>query len=149
TIEQETQYPFDGTVTFTLKLTKAAKFPLYFRIPGWCDRATQITSGWKGDVSSKGKYLRIEDTWKNGQKVTLRFAMPVRVKTWKAQHNNVSIYRGPLAFSIRIEERASKLDAKEKNHHLAGSLAVEGFDVWEILPGSPWNYGLVLDKDSP
>jgi hypothetical protein len=149
TIEQRTHYPFDQKIVFTMKMKQPARFPFYLRVPGWCRQAEVSDGDWRTVRKSRGKYLRLEQNWKDGDQIELTLDMPVRVETWKGQHNNVSVYRGPLAFSIKIEERINKLDAKEKNRYLAGSLPVEGFDVWEILPGSPWNYGLVLDRDAP
>ena len=38
-IAEDTHYPFEETVRFTVKSGKPVEFPLYFRLPGWCKQA--------------------------------------------------------------------------------------------------------------
>jgi len=69
--------------------------------------------------------------------VRLFFFLVIAVRTWEKLGNSVSIRRGPLWFSLKIEEEWKRYG---------------GTDTWpafEILPASPWNYGLVLDPRSP
>ena len=37
TIHEETNYPFNGSVKFRIKLKEPARFPVYLRVPGWAD----------------------------------------------------------------------------------------------------------------
>jgi DUF1680 family protein len=43
TITEETNYPFNGLITFTISTEKPVKFPLEFRIPGWADSVERST----------------------------------------------------------------------------------------------------------
>jgi hypothetical protein len=47
---------------------------------------------------------------------------------------SATIDRGPLSYSVRIEERWSRCGG------------TDGWPEWEVAPTTPWNYGLVLDK---
>jgi DUF1680 family protein len=43
-ITEETDYPFRDTVKFTIETANPAKFPLYLRVPRWCDSASRSAS---------------------------------------------------------------------------------------------------------
>src|SRR5258708_27802598 len=38
TISEDTVYPFDGRITFTIRTPNPVGFPLHLRIPRWCDQ---------------------------------------------------------------------------------------------------------------
>ena len=77
-----------------------------------------------------------------GEVLTLTFDMEISLTKWHV-NGSVSVERGPLTYSVRIKEkyRVPK-DALAYNHP-------EGYlwENYEILPDSPWNYGLVKDGD--
>jgi hypothetical protein len=59
----------------------------------------------------------------------------------EARYNNaVSILRGPLYFVLKVGERYKEI----KRHH-------DAFPVidWSIEPTTPWNYGLLVDRENP
>ncbi len=137
TIVQKTDYPFDGTVRLKIKLPQKTKFPLYLRIPGWAKGAEVRFSGQKERPQS-GTFFAIDREWKPGETVTLRFPMEVRTET--RFNNSVAILRGPVYYSLRIGEHYQKV----RSHH--GVLPVND---WAIYPTTPWNYGLIIDRDNP
>jgi hypothetical protein len=79
-----------------------------------------------------GRYLRLDREWAPGDIVEIRFPMPVR--TVRDYNNSVVVQRGPLIFSLPLGESWRKL----RDSGPGGD--------WEIFPTSPWNYGLILDK---
>jgi len=138
TLTEDTRYPFDGAVNISLATPKPVRFPLYFRMPGWCDDPKIMVNGKMAKVDAKPESLvMIERTWSKGDKVTLQFLMEVKVKTWANQKNAVSVEHGPLTFSVKIAENYVPYRPDRK------------WAAWEILAGSPWNYGLVFDKTDP
>ena len=148
TITEDTRYPFRETVKFSLKMKQSVRFPLYFRIPKWCKGATFEINGQPVKVqATPGKYVRIERTWNNEDKITLKLPMTLRLKTWKKNHNSVSVSYGPLTYSLKIKENYIKRNSAKTA--IGDSRWQKGADVknwpsWEIYPASPWNYGLVL-----
>jgi len=147
-ITQKTDYPFDGTIEFTITLDKPTKFPLYFRIPGWADNATLITDRdtpqkkW-GDVDTRippraGYHSRLIRTWKSGDKIVLTLPMELHSET--RYNNAASILRGPLYYSLKIGEKWTKL--KSNDDWLPSA-------DWQIEPTTPWNYGLIIDRAKP
>ncbi len=132
-ITEDTRYPFEEEIRFTVSLPHPAAFPLYLRIPAWCQHAQLTIKGKRvWTVLPAGKLARIDRTWKNGDKVVLKLPMDVTVKIWSGSGNTVSVNRGPLTYSLQIAEDYRRFG---------------GTDAWpafDIFPASPWNYGLVL-----
>lgn len=138
TIAQATEYPFGDTIALAITSPKPVAFPLYLRIPRWCDQATVRVNGKPvAAQAAAGSYLIINRTWKSGDKVALHLPMAVRVRKWTTNQNAVSVDRGPLTYSLSIGERWDRY---------------AGTDQWpeySVYPMSAWNYGLVLDEANP
>ncbi len=138
TVAETTDYPFDGTIQLKLSSPKTVRFPLYLRVPRWCGKPSLRINGTETPVVAEGlSYIRIERDWNDGDAVALQLPMAVRVKTWAKNKNAVSVEYGPLAFSLKIGEEWSRYG---------------GSDAWpelELLPTTPWNYGLVPDAGAP
>ena len=71
--------------------------------------------------------------WSDGDQIRLELPMRVDVKRWSGNKNSASVRRGPLWFSLRIDE------------HMVRYTRDDNFPAWEVYPTAPWNYGLVLD----
>jgi hypothetical protein len=131
---EETDYPFDDSVTFRITTPKPVRFPLYLRRPGWCN-APEISLG--GSPVNIGaapfNYVRINREWRNGDFLTLRLPMQVAVRKWEKNHGAVSVNYGPLSFSLKIAEDWKRY----------GGTA--NWPESEVFAATPWNYGLVLD----
>jgi len=150
---EETRYPFEEQVRFTLRADQAVTFPLYLRIPAWCNTATVSINGKRLSVKPvAGKYLRIEREWKNKDAVTLNLPMRVTVQRWSANHDSASIDYGPLTFSLKIGERYDRFDSVKTAISDSGWQQSADPSLWpsfEIHPTTPWNYGLALDAAHP
>lgn len=145
TIRTDTKYPFEWMMTF--KITDGGgAFPLYFRVPAWCDGAiVWVNDATVTDQGTPGKYVRIERTWKPGDTVTIHVPMRAKTRTWEDNHNSVSVDYGPLTFSLKIEEKYVKVASGETAVHDArwqkGADPSE-WPSWEIHPTSEWNFAL-------
>jgi len=142
TVVEETEYPFDEKITFTVRTDKAVEFPLYVRVPGWADAAEITTPDGKVADPKAGQYLKIARTWKNGD--TVKVTLPMAAKIDRRQNNAVAIRRGPLVYALRIGEDWRKVkdwpDFKAKTPQCAD---------WAIYPKTPWNYALQIDSGNP
>lgn len=149
-IEEETQYPFDGKIFFAIHPSRAGKFPLYFRIPGWCEGASVSINGKRvRQKLPRDKFVRLERAWKDGDSVILNLPMTISTRDWKANHNSVSIDRGPLTFSLEIGEQWKRCDSSRNAIFDSGwqkSADPSEWPSFEIHPTTPWNYGLALDS---
>ncbi len=150
TLTEETNYPFEEQVRFTLSTAKKVQFPIYLRVPKWCDSPAVKVNGKRLKVNAKpSSYIRIERTWKDGDRLTLELPMKLSLRTWEKNHNSVSVDYGPLTFSLKIDERYAKFDSIKTA--IGDSKWQEGVDTdlwpsYEIHPTSAWNYGLVLNE---
>ncbi len=152
-LTEDTRYPFEDVVRFTLNTPQAVNFPLYLRVPGWCKEASVSINGKMADLDARaGSYIRIDREWNEGDKVELHLPMELGVRTWQVNQNSVSVDYGPITFSLRIGEEYKPLNSAETA--IWDSKWQEGADpekwpAFEINPLTPWNYGLVLDQDNP
>ena len=150
---EETHYPFDGSLQFTLRAEKNTSFPLYLRVPGWCDSASVSLNGKHLSLAARpSQFIRIERKWKDNDKVALRLPMKIWVKKWEANRNSVSVGYGALTFSLKIGERYEKRDSTRTavgDSHWQKNADPSKWPSFEILPTTPWNYGLVLNSNQP
>jgi hypothetical protein len=103
-LEQKTRYPWDGDVEITVSPESESEFALFLRIPGWCCRATVSVNDEATRGAVPGDYLKIERTWKAGDRVRLN--LPTGVTLQEADPRvrddlgSVAIQRGPVVYCI-------------------------------------------------
>lgn len=152
TITEDTQYPFNDKLTFTIAAAEKATFPIYFRIPTWTKGATATVNGKKIGSPVAGEYLKIEGEWADGDVVVLTFPMELSLRRWEVNQNSASVNYGPLTLSLQIDERYQAVNSAEKS--IGDSRWQEGADpekwpTYEIYPESAWNYSLILPETNP
>lgn len=135
-IVEETGYPFEEQVRFTVKPEAPTAFPLKLRIPSWCAKPVVKVNGRKQGGVKPGSFHTLTRTWTPGDVVTVDLPMPLRAV--KGVNNSLHITSGPLLFSLRIKEQWT-VATREKS----------GFHEFEITPESPWNYALAIDPKNP
>lgn len=134
-IAEDTGYPFRSTVNFKVDPAQPLRFPLQLRIPAWASGARLEVNGQRQDAPKPGTFARVDRLWRPGDRVKLVFPMAPVISNWL--NNSISVERGPLIFSLPIEERWRKLRDR-------GMTA-----DWEVLPSSSWNFALDLDPQHP
>jgi uncharacterized protein len=108
---QETRYPWDGNVRFTLDLDRPADFVLKLRMPGWCRSASLK---WNGEpvecLEFDQGYINLDCGWSPGDQLELLMEMPVeRVyasPAVKAAARHIAIQRGPLVYCLEQVDHA-------------------------------------------
>ena len=135
-VSAETSYPFGEIIEFKVKSARPVKFPLYLRIPGWCRSPALVVAGQPVVMMARGGYFVLDREWKDGDAVTLKLPMEVKLRLWTDNKNSVSIDRGPVSYALAIGEKWER----------AGG--TDAWPEWQVLPTTPWNYGLVLDDPS-
>jgi hypothetical protein len=148
TIDEKTHYPFSGRVSFTVHVPHSVRFPLYLRVPGWCRNAAVAVNGTTARVAGDpDTYIRLQQTWNDGDSVVLNMPMHVSVIRWAANHNSASVNYGPLTFSLKIKERFEKRDPEKTalgDSRWQPDVDTARWPAYAIYPESPWNYGLLL-----
>lgn len=128
----DTNYPFEEEIRLTINTPRAVQFPLKLRIPGWCAKPVVVVNG-KEQPAAPGQFATVEKSWQNGDQVVLRF--PMSVRTPESVNNSRNVWHGPLLYSLKIEEKWQPF--REENRETA-----PGFEAFDVLPQSPWNYAL-------
>jgi len=136
TILEETDYPFKGNIKFSISTARPVRFPLYLRIPGWADSVTINFKG-KTVTGQAGTTLKLNEKWNDGDVIDM--IIPMKIRTERRYNGAVSVLRGPLYFSLRIDKEYKSVKINYDNFGYKGSVD------WEIYPKSPWNYGLMID----
>jgi uncharacterized protein len=116
-LRQETSYPWDGAVRFTI--ATAGEFTLSLRIPMWASGATAAMNGQHVSEIKAGSFLDIHRTWNAGDVVEL--ALPVSPRFVEANpyveecRNHVAVRLGPLVYcleSVDLPARVSLMDVR-------------------------------------
>lgn len=150
-IIENTNYPFEETITFTVNPSQKIVFPFYLRIPTWADNPTVSINGEISQVPS-GKYVRIQREWQKGDKVTLHVPMKLSQSIWEVNQDSRSINYGPLTFSLKIKEdyrQASSIETAIGDSKWQKNADASKWPTYEIYPASDWNFGLVIDDGKP
>ena len=119
TIQQETNYPWEGDIAIKVIQNKAKAFNMMIRIPGWVQSKVvpsdlysynddifstyEITvNGQKVDGELENGYMVINRNWKKGDVVRIHFDMPVRTVVANPRvtddRGRIAIERGPLVY---------------------------------------------------
>lgn len=148
----EGNYPFEEQVTITIHTEASVNFPLYLRVPTWSDHTTVTINGMPIDIKPvAGKYLRLQQTWKNGDRVQLHFPMTIKTRVWQENKGSISIDYGPLTLSLKIDEQykqrsSSDPEMVQDDSHWQADVDKSLWPAYEIFANSRWNYALELDS---
>jgi DUF1680 family protein len=140
-ITEETAYPFEEQVSFSIsftgKKTKEASFPFHLRIPTWCDDAVLKINGEIAenlDIPA-GEIVKIYREWKQDDIVTLELPMRVEASYW--YDGAAVIERGPLVYALRMNEKWEKKSFEHTKKTVYGEW------YYEVTSDTPWNYSLL------
>ena len=131
-ITEETYYPFEETISFTIHTDKPVEFPFHLRIPGWCKKAVVKVNGETIMEKAGGQISVIKRTWYPDDVLTLTLPMRISVSQWF--EFSKTIERGPLVYSSKIEEDWKWVKNEDRFK-----------DFLEVSPKSPWNFALIED----
>ncbi|MFI0235921.1 beta-L-arabinofuranosidase domain-containing protein [Streptomyces sp. NPDC016845] len=131
TLTQETDYPFDETITLTVRADRPVDFPLRLRVPGWCEKPRLAVNGRTLPAGAGPSFAEIRRTWRTGDRVTLRLPQRTTLRTWSRNHDSVSVDHGPLTYSLKITEKYVRTGGDDT------------FPEYDVHAASAWNYGLV------
>ena len=136
-IVEETDYPFNGLVRFTIDPAAPVAFPLRLRVPPWAEGGMTVNGDpiWTPSDRPRDGWKTIQRTWRQGDRIEVNLPLRPRVSYWF--NDSVAVERGPLVFSYPIGEDWVKL----RDQGMTAD--------WQVFPTTPWNYALVLDKYDP
>jgi DUF1680 family protein len=118
-IEQESQYPWNGSVRITVNPERSIKFAVHVRIPGWArerpvpgdlyrymnisdEKASIRVNGDAVDLDMDQGFARIHRTWKRGDVIELDLPMPIRKvlcnEKVEGNRGRFALERGPIVY---------------------------------------------------
>jgi DUF1680 family protein len=134
-LTQMTEYPRAATTQLALNLARPESFTLYVRIPAWAGAKTTVSVNGRGAESSvePGKFLALQRSWKDGDRVEIGFEMPLRLEPIDNENpNNVALLHGPIAL-FAVGEIPVKLTRK----NLLSATAVSSSSTdWVVKTGN-------------
>jgi DUF1680 family protein len=112
-LSQATRYPLTPDIAIAVFAGKPEHFTVGLRVPAWAGPATQVRVN---DMAVSGivpgQFLRIARTWKDGDKIAIRFDMPIRLEAVDEQHpDHLAVMQGPLAL-FAVGNQMLPLDRK-------------------------------------
>jgi hypothetical protein len=136
TIKEETNYPFDETIKFTLSFenNQTATFPFHLRIPQWCTNGASVKiNGAEHSQYKAGQIVKLTRAWKSGDVVELRLPMHVFKSNWV--ENSIAVERGPLVYALKMEEEWKEIKNDQDPIEY-------GATYYEVRSNTPWNFAL-------
>lgn len=165
-VESRTSYPFEESIDLYVRAERPVTFPLYLRIPSWCDKPEVAVDGQSiAPASVANGFLRLNREWSH-QKITMRFPMRTHVNMGReTPYPQVDYFKndrpiaaltdidnpfaymtyGPLvfAFPIRDETPNQESPGQAYNHALfeqAGPLSTGDVSVVRRPMPSRWDW---------
>jgi hypothetical protein len=99
-ITEETHYPFDLVLRFTLEVSEPATFDLAFRVPGWA-RGFHLDADC--DAREEGGMLILRKYWQSGDRIALWFKAEPQINAFG---ETAYLSHGPLLFALPLTSKA-------------------------------------------
>lgn len=102
-LTQETLYPWDGKIKFTLTKTPKKPLSVMLRIPGWVEKPSLKVNGQiLSEILVPGSYIAVNREWSAGDIIELD--LPMEAKMMEANpgvkdcHDKLAVMRGPVVY---------------------------------------------------
>lgn len=153
-ISAETRYPFQQSVTFTIRPERPAAFPFSVRVPGWCRRARVSINGQPAAGEPRpGSFFTVLREWQAGDVVQVELPFELALESWPGE--GVSLSYGPLTLALPVSARAEietdnsttrqRMNTLGAAYEPRQTLVLPDFPAWNLFPAGPWNYALCLE----
>ncbi|MGF3056410.1 glycoside hydrolase family 127 protein [Microbacterium sp. YY-01] len=107
-LSEDSNYPWNERITFTVTAATGGGLPVHLRIPGWVRGAQLSVNGEAVDVTDPSSYTRIDREWNDGDTIELVLPMPVRVlrahRLAEEVTNQVAVQRGPIVYTLETHD---------------------------------------------
>lgn len=121
TIEENTIYPFEDQIEFTVTPEQSLAFPIFFRNPGWSNDTKVFAAG--AEITREDGFIKVEKNWQPGDRVILKF--DAEIKQQQLQGGNTYFTRGPLTYALRIPEKTKTIRTYDN-----------GFADYDLIPAT-------------
>ncbi len=130
TLRQETRFPEEETIRFTVTGKQPAKFTLKLRRPFWCAQpAVKINGASQALSPSQDSYFTFDRIWKTGDTLELSLPMSLRLESLPYSDDKiVAALYGPIVLAGIVPTDPATPDPAKKryNDHLQAKLQSTG-----------------------
>jgi uncharacterized protein len=98
-LRQETDYPLDGRVKFTVSPNRKKRFILHLRIPAWSARTTLSVNS-KPVPCTPGTYAKLDREWQAEDQVLLTLDLRGRAVPAPSGAPQLALMRGPVLLAL-------------------------------------------------
>ena len=106
-VEQNTDYPWDGHITLTIKKAKRLN-TVVLHIPNWCSSYTLSVNGEPATVDGGLSAVTLTRKWKKGDTIELNLDMRPRLveanPLVEEAKNQIAVMRGPIVYCLEGED---------------------------------------------
>ncbi|PWS29565.1 ATP-binding protein [Pedobacter yonginense] len=108
-LEEITNYPWDGSIKIYIKSTANKAYSMFFRIPGWTHDAKIKVNGKLMNVDAvSATYAEVNRVWKAGDVVELDLPMEAQLiesnPLVEENRNQVAVKRGPVVYCLESSD---------------------------------------------
>ncbi|MBC6109449.1 glycoside hydrolase family 127 protein [Pedobacter sp. CCM 8938] len=112
-LEEVTNYPWDGNIKINIKESGAQAYSMFFRIPGWTHDAQIKINGKIVDAkTASGTYAEVNRVWRAGDVVELNLPMEAQLiesnPLVEENRNQVAVKRGPIVYCLESADLPGK-----------------------------------------
>ena len=132
-ITLETEYPFRGTLRYTVRCARPVAFELAVRIPSFASDATV-----NGETAKPGEIFRIEKEWRDGE--TVDVALAFEAKLVPAANGMFTLQRGALYFALPLAAQSFAWE-----YERSGVPRKAPYCDYKIFPQEAWGYAFTGD----
>lgn len=146
TIQEETNYPFEETIRFRMKMKRSTPFSFWLRIPQWCKGASITVNGQAADIVCKaGTFVEVQRKFSDGDIIELK--LPMKAKSVSMPYDGVAFERGPLVFSLNVKAQEEITETKELDGIKFQSRILTPLSEWNYAPVDTENIEVVNSND--
>jgi len=98
TLRQETQFPKEDTIALSVKCAQSVEFALRLRHPAWAAGKLEVSLNGRPHAaeSQPGGYWELRRMWRDGDRLQVRFPMPLRLEAMPDNPRRVAVFHGPV-----------------------------------------------------
>lgn len=127
TVTLKTEYPFQDSLRYDIRVSSPVKFELKIRIPAFA-----VNPAVNGETVLAGGFYTIEKEFQGEE--TIEVSIPSEPEFIKRSGEMVALRKGMLLYSIPVDSEWRKLANRDRGYE-------NPVNDYEILPLSSWNYG--------
>lgn len=147
----QTRFPEDGRVTLKVGTARPTRMSLRLRIPRWCpSNVAVMVDGRQAGVGRPGTYLSLDRTWSDGNTISFRLPLTLRVHRYEGEARvaggeRYAVLYGPMLLACvgpldkgppRIAHDPARvsewleLDPQQPLHHRIHEMPTHRFAPW-------------------